>query len=147
MCVCARACVREHILQGSSSCLSDSPRTSALLCRSRFAVFCVTSVWKRGPAVQRKLWLPEGPPLYSELISKQGKGATFQTARSWEGSGAAGSPILPVISLGNMSAVGGRRLPLKALLQLRWLIKDKGTYRQGNKDHPYYFLKKKITLN
>lgn len=61
----------------------------------------------------------------------RGRGPRFRRPGAERGAALLAARFLPVISLGNMSAVGGRRLSLKALLQLRWLIKDKGTYRAG----------------
>lgn len=114
------------LLQASSSCLSDPPRTSVLpVGHGSLSSVTHQCQWKPGPAVQRKLRLPKGPPSYSELISKQGKRSHFKHP-VWRV-----RVLLPdclaSISFGYIWIVTGSARSINPLLSVLALINNIGT--------------------
>lgn len=102
--MCVSVCEREFWWE-SSSCLSDSPRTAAPPV-GHSSLSSVSHQSESTAALQRKLWLPEGPLLFSELISKQKRGGGSRPHFRRRGSSAAGSLIFlfACISTGNTRA-------------------------------------------
>lgn len=129
MCVCTRVCESVFCRDLVVVCQTLPGR---LLCSVGHGSLSSVSHQSESGALQSKesSGYLRGLLCTRSSYQSRGRGPRFRRPRAERGAALLAARFCLLFPL-ETPAVTGRRLPLKMLLQLRWLIKDKGTYRAG----------------